>query len=191
MIDVSNRSSAFRSQPEAIFPAEHVHVRLLRSGRHCRPSDPSEARSVAAAGRARHHAALVARRHRDLRGARRVCQQHDVRMLSKERDVRRERPARRRLLSRSRGTAGGAKRHEACSTQQNLHRPPEPWRGRPRSADDHFASGSGRIWNRTTLLVVPFPPSMWNGARVLTVDHKPRPFHPPFGSSIRPSSHFV
>ena len=25
---------------------------------------------------------------------------------------------------------------------------------------DHFASGSGRIWNLTTLLVVPFPPSM-------------------------------
>ena len=55
----------------------------------------------------------------------------------------------------------------------------------------YFANGSGRIWNRTTLLVVPFPVSMWNGARVLTVAHSPFPFHPAFGSSIRPSIHFV
>src|SRR5688572_23169244 len=30
----------------------------------------------------------------------------------------------------------------------------------------HFASGSGRTWNFTSLLVVPLPPSTWNGARV-------------------------
>ena len=42
-----------------------------------------------------------------------------------------------------------------------------------------------------TLLVVPLPPSMWNGARVLTVAQSPRPFQPPFGSSMRPSIHFV
>ena len=28
------------------------------------------------------------------------------------------------------------------------------------------ASGFGRIWNFTSLLVVPLPPSIWNGARV-------------------------
>ena len=55
----------------------------------------------------------------------------------------------------------------------------------------YFASGSGRIWKRITLLVVPFPVSMWNGARVLTVEYRPRPFHPAFASSIRPSNHFV
>ena len=55
----------------------------------------------------------------------------------------------------------------------------------------YFASGSGRIWNLITLLVVPLPVSMWNGARVLTVDHRPLPFHPAWGSSIRPSIHFV
>ena len=33
----------------------------------------------------------------------------------------------------------------------------------------YFASGSGRIWKCITLLVVPLPVSMWNGARVLTV----------------------
>src|SRR5581483_3891274 len=32
------------------------------------------------------------------------------------------------------------------------------------------ASGSGRIWNLTSLLVVPLPPSMWKGARVEIVD---------------------
>ena len=53
------------------------------------------------------------------------------------------------------------------------------------------ASGSGLSWNFITLLVVPFPPSMWNGARVLTVAHRPRPFQPAPGSSMRPSSHFV
>jgi len=55
----------------------------------------------------------------------------------------------------------------------------------------YLARGSGRSWNLITLLVVPFPVSMWNGARVLMVDHTPRPFHPPFASSIRPSIHFV
>ena len=34
---------------------------------------------------------------------------------------------------------------------------------------------------------VPFPVSMWNGVRVLVVTHSPRPFHPPFGLSMRPS----
>ena len=56
---------------------------------------------------------------------------------------------------------------------------------------DYFASGSGRSWNFTTLLVVPLPPSMWNGARVLTVAQSPRPFQPAFGSSMRPSIHLV
>ena len=30
----------------------------------------------------------------------------------------------------------------------------------------YFASGSGRSWNCTTLLGVPLPVSVWNGARV-------------------------
>src|SRR5436190_20922463 len=55
----------------------------------------------------------------------------------------------------------------------------------------YFASGSGRSWNLITLLVVPFAVSMWNGARVLTVDQMPRPFQPAAGSSMRPSIHFV
>src|SRR6476620_5965053 len=55
----------------------------------------------------------------------------------------------------------------------------------------YFASGSGRTWNLITLLVVPLPVSMWNGARVLTVDHRPLPFQPVLASSMRPSIHFV
>lgn len=44
----------------------------------------------------------------------------------------------------------------------------------PRSHIRYSASGSGRIWNFTSLLVVLLLPSMWNGARVeITV---PRPF---------------
>src|SRR6266480_2263296 len=63
-----------------------------------------------------------------------------------------------------------------------------------RAPDDvrrYRESGSGRSWNLSTLLVVPFPPSMWNGARVLTVAHSSLPFQPALGSSIRPSIHLV
>src|SRR5204863_7505639 len=56
---------------------------------------------------------------------------------------------------------------------------------------DHFASGSGRNWILTTLLVVPRPRSIWNGVRVPVVVQRPFPFQPAFGSSIRPSIHFV
>src|SRR5437899_12453278 len=49
------------------------------------------------------------------------------------------------------------------------------------------ASGSGRIWKCTTLLVVPFPVSLWNIVRVPQVVHTPLPFHPVLGSSMRPS----
>ena len=63
--------------------------------------------------------------------------------------------------------------------------------GDPEGAERHRASGSGRSWNCITLLVVPLPVSMWNGARVLIVAQRPRPFQPPFGSSMRPSIHFV
>jgi hypothetical protein len=55
-------------------------------------------------------------------------------------------------------------------------------------APRYLASGSGRSWNRIALLVVPCPPSMWNGVRVLTDAQSPRPFQPAVGSSIRPSS---
>src|SRR3712207_7849113 len=36
----------------------------------------------------------------------------------------------------------------------------------------HLASGFGRSWNLSTFDVLPFPPSMWKGARVLTVAHR-------------------
>ena len=61
----------------------------------------------------------------------------------------------------------------------------------PAGSEPHRASGSGRSWKRMTLLVVPWPPSMWNGVRVLIVVHTPRPFQPASGSSMRPSIHFV
>jgi hypothetical protein len=52
---------------------------------------------------------------------------------------------------------------------------------------DYFASGSGRICHFTTLSFVPLPVSMWNGTLLPKVDHKPRPFQPALGSSMRPS----
>src|SRR6185369_1294697 len=62
---------------------------------------------------------------------------------------------------------------------------------RVRHSVGYFASGSGRTWNFTSLLVVPRPPSMWNGARVEMLVKIPFPFQPPFGSSIRPSIPFA
>src|SRR5213079_138252 len=59
--------------------------------------------------------------------------------------------------------------------------------GEPQLRPLHRASGSGRSWNFTTLLVVPLPPSTWKGALVLMVAHRPRPFQPVSGSSMRPS----
>ena len=49
------------------------------------------------------------------------------------------------------------------------------------------ASGSGRSWNFTSFGGVPLPPSTWNGVRLPADAQIPRPFQPPFGSSIRPS----
>src|SRR6187401_3613525 len=54
-----------------------------------------------------------------------------------------------------------------------------------------FASGCGRSWNWTAYGVVPFPPSLCHGARPPHVAHKPLAFHPPRGSSMRPSSPLV
>ena len=81
---------------------------------------------------------------------------------------------------------GGQVRDPRYERGEQTHQPQLAHRSSP-----HRASGSGRSWKCTTLLVVPLPPSMWNGARVLTVAHSPRPFQPAFGSSIRPSIHFV
>ena len=61
---------------------------------------------------------------------------------------------------------------------------PQPPRDRQ---SDQSASGSGRSWNFTALLVVPLPPSRCQGVRVAYVDQSPLPFQPPLGSSMRPS----
>jgi hypothetical protein len=54
------------------------------------------------------------------------------------------------------------------STLVPFPRPSSSLRSPPvsRSGPAYFASGSGRTWNLTSLLVVPLPPSSWNGARV-------------------------
>jgi hypothetical protein len=47
--------------------------------------------------------------------------------------------------------------------------PKTPWElevGSWESGLVYFDNGPGRIWNFTSLGVVPLPPSMWNGARV-------------------------
>ncbi len=55
--------------------------------------------------------------------------------------------------------------------------------------DQHqSASGLGRSWKCTSFGRLPLPPSTWNGVRLPAVVHRPRPFQPPFGSSMRPST---
>lgn len=70
--------------------------------------------------------------------------------------------------------------------RQNPHIPHSNTQARDSSPQ--FASGSGRSWKCSTLLVVPLPVSVWNIVRVAYVDHNPLPFQPAFGSSILPSS---
>jgi hypothetical protein len=60
-------------------------------------------------------------------------------------------------------------------------------RGHCGSNGPQCASGSGRSWNFTSFGGVPLPPSTWNGVRLPADAQMPRPFQPPFGSSIRPS----
>src|SRR5687768_7754032 len=59
-----------------------------------------------------------------------------------------------RLLAIPRTAVRGSQRsHDLDQAVETIARP-------------HFASGSGRTWNFTSLLIVPLPPSTWNGARV-------------------------
>jgi len=51
----------------------------------------------------------------------------------------------------------------------------------------YFASGSGRIWICTARGFEPFPPSISHGTRSPLVLHRPRPFQPALGSSMRAS----
>src|SRR5215831_20704889 len=51
---------------------------------------------------------------------------------------------------------------------------------------NYLASGVGRTWNFTTLGLIPLPPSWCQGVYIESLDQNPRPFHPAFGSSIRP-----
>ena len=45
----------------------------------------------------------------------------------------------------------------------------------------------GRSWKCTAIGFVPLPPSISHGVRSPLAVHKPRPFQPAFGSSMRPS----
>ena len=53
------------------------------------------------------------------------------------------------------------------------------------------AQPKNRIWKWTTLAIVPFPVSLWNGVRVPQVVQTPLPFQPVFASSMRPSMPFA
>ena len=55
------------------------------------------------------------------------------------------------------------------------------------SAAAQSASGFGLIWKCTAIGVMPKPPSWCQGTRSPLEVHKPRPFQPIFGSSMRPS----
>ncbi len=60
-----------------------------------------------------------------------------------------------------------------------------------RALATYFASGWGRIWKCTTSGLVPFPVSMCQGVLSPLGTHRPRPFHPAWGSSMRPSNPFM
>ena len=100
-LEVQGELSAFGAEPETIFAAEDIDVRLpLARGDRC-TADPSEARRIGATGRARHHAALILRRNHDLRRAGRIGQHHNLSVLPEKRQVGLK-------LARRGGSAAGA-----------------------------------------------------------------------------------
>ncbi len=115
--------------------------------------------------------AIVGRRRND---AQRVVPGHHV--LGQLPRCRRKREAR---LGACRGEAAEQQR---CRERKRVDRNP----GRRQ-----FASGSGRSWNFTTRGRFSLPPSTWNTVRVEYVAHSDLPFHPAFGSSMRPSDHLA
>ena len=98
-----------------------------------------------------------------------------------------------RATQRPRYRAATVRERFPFSPQKPTPRPYQsgPRRGAQQNSYGYRANGSGRTWNFTTRLAVPLPVSLWNGARVAHVDHKPLPFHPVFGSSMRPSMPFA
>ena len=87
MLEVQRELSAFGAEPETVFAAEHIDVRLPLARRDRRTANPSEARRVGAAGRARHHAALILRRNHDLRRAGGIGQHHNIGVLPEKRQI--------------------------------------------------------------------------------------------------------
>src|ERR1700730_8036066 len=77
---------------------------------------------------------------------------------------------------RSLGTYDSANAPQSCAAKRSNGR------GGPQ-----FANGSGRNWMCTARGIEPLPPSLSHGVRAPFVLHKPRPFQPALGSSIRPS----
>ena len=129
--------SAFGSEPEPIFTAEDVHVRLPLTRADCGPSDPAEAGRVGAADRARHDAPLVRRRNDDLRLAGGIGQHDDVAVLAELGDVGRERSAR-----RNRGATARRQREE-----------------RNRGGDRCVATFTSRAHRRRYFVSLPGPPT--------------------------------
>jgi hypothetical protein len=124
-LEVQRVLSAFRTEPEPILPAEHIHVWLPLTGGNRGTTDPSEARWVAAARRTRHHASLIGRRYDDLR-ARPIGQDENLRVLTEKRNVSVESPGwceggwRARAAARDSQTDDAEKR-QRCSAVARSH----------------------------------------------------------------------
>jgi hypothetical protein len=86
--EVERILATFGSEPEAIFPAEDIHVRLFFTGGDRRSPDPSKAGPATPAARAGHHAALICRRDGHLGRSGRVGQQRDLGVLPQKSHVR-------------------------------------------------------------------------------------------------------
>ena len=88
--EIERELSSLGTEPEAIFAAEHVHVRLSLTRADRGSAEPSEARRIRTSRGAGEDASLVVRGNDDPRPIGRSSQDDDRRVLSQELEIRRK-----------------------------------------------------------------------------------------------------
>ena len=83
------------------------------------------------------------------------------------------------------GRTGWSARADPGVAIQSAKVPDCALRSRSGLRTPYFASGSGRTWMCTAIGRAPLPSSLSHGVRSPLALHRPRPFQPAFGSSMR------
>src|SRR5687767_6380101 len=87
LFEVQTELSALGTEPEPVFAAKHIDVRLSLPCRDRCTAYPPKAWRVCTTGRARHHAPLILRCNHDLRRTGGVGERHDLRVLPEKCEI--------------------------------------------------------------------------------------------------------